>query len=102
MLENDQLQLGNVVTMHPVLGRLSHKVLLGPTGGRVTLDWVTLGSDNIVKLGELDHKGVVIILEERLGIEASGKGGPEIPLCLLLSCVLAIRRAQYDERRNTS
>lgn len=44
-LENNQFQLGDVVRMYPVLGGLSHKVLLSATCRRITLDRVTLGSD---------------------------------------------------------
>ncbi|KAH3674360.1 hypothetical protein WICPIJ_009577 [Wickerhamomyces pijperi] len=70
VLQDDQLQLGDVVWVDPVLGGLTNKVLLPPTSGRITLDWVTPGSDQVVVAGELHHDGVVVVFEERLGVQS--------------------------------
>jgi hypothetical protein len=49
----------------PVLGRLPNKVLLGTTGGRVSLDRMAASPHEIVELRELDDEGVVVVLEKR-------------------------------------
>ena len=92
MLENDELQLGDIIAVHPVLRRLSYKVLLGATSSRVALNWVTLGADQIVKLGEFDDEGIVIILEKGLRFESSSKHRLQIPLGLFLRRLLATVR----------
>jgi hypothetical protein len=84
VLQDDQLQFGDVIPVNPVFGCLTNKVLLVSTSGRIALDRVTLSTDKVVQLGEIDHKGIVVVLEERLGIEAGSKDRFEVPLRLFL------------------
>jgi hypothetical protein len=83
-LENDQFQLGDVIRMYPVLGCLSHKVLLSTTCRRVTLDRVTLGSDQVIEPGKFHDERVVIVFEKWLGIQSGSKHWLQIPPCLFL------------------
>ena len=70
--------------MHPVLCGLTDKVLLGTTGSGITTNGIALGPNQVIELGELDHKGIVIIAEEWLCIEACRKDRLEIPSRLFL------------------
>lgn len=87
-LQNKQLDLGDVVAMHPVLGGLAYKVLLAPTGGTVSLDGVSFGPDEVIEARQLHHKGIVVVLEEGFGVETGGKDGFEKPPGLFLSIPL--------------
>lgn len=80
VLEDNELELGDVVGMNPVLGGLTHKVLLSTTSRGVTLDGVTTRADQVVELGELDNKSIVVVLEEGLGVKTDGEDGLEGPL----------------------
>lgn len=70
--------------MNPVLGRLADKVLLTASGGRITLDRVTFGTDKVVKLRKLDDERIVIVVEKRLRIESRSKDRPQMPPSLFL------------------
>lgn len=65
--------------MHPVLGGLTDKVLLRTASCRITADGVSLGTNQVIELGELYHKSIVIVLEEGLRIETRCKNWFEMP-----------------------
>jgi hypothetical protein len=65
MLQDDELELGDVVRVHPVLGRLADEVLLLAASAGVTNGWVSARPHLIVELGEVDHSNIVVVLEER-------------------------------------
>ena len=75
VLEDDELQLGDVVRVDPVLGGLSDEVLLLPAGSGVTLDGSAAGADDVVELGDLHDEAVVVLLEEGLRIQADSEHG---------------------------
>lgn len=50
-LKDDELQLGDIIRMNPVFSRLANEVLLCATGGRVSLNRVSFGANQIVELG---------------------------------------------------
>lgn len=87
MLKDDEFQLDNVVGVDPIFGGLANEVLLLSTSGRVALDGVTAGTDDVVELRELDNVVVVVILEERLALEASGEDRLESPTGVFLQRV---------------
>lgn len=70
--------------MNPVFGRLADKVLLTASGGRITLDGITFGTDKVVKLRKLDDERIVVVVEERLRIESRSKDRPQVPPGLFL------------------
>lgn len=70
--------------MNPVFRSLANKVLLGTSGRSIPLDRVALGPDQIVQLGQLHHERIVVIFEERFGIETRRKNGPKLPSGLFL------------------
>lgn len=70
--------------MHPVLGGLADKVLLFSAGGTVALHGVSLGPHQVIQLGQLHHKRIVVVLEERLGLQARCKDRLEMPSGLFL------------------
>lgn len=84
VLEDDELQLGDIVGVDPIFCCLSDKAGLGATGGAVTLDRVASGSDEVVELGQLDDGGVVVFLVEGLGLESCVESGSQVPTCLFL------------------
>ena len=84
MLQYDELQLCNVIRVHPVFGRLPDEVLLASSGGSVTFDRVSPRSYKIVELRELDNEGVIVVLEERFCLQSCGEDWLEVPLCLFL------------------
>lgn len=87
MLQYDELQLCNIIWVHPVLGRLPDKVLLASTGCAVTFDRVSPRSYKVVELGELDNERIVIVFEERFCFQSSSEDWFEMPLCLFLLSV---------------
>lgn len=84
MLEDDELQLGDIIRVNPVFGGLSDKAGLGATGGGIALDRVASGSNEIVELGQLDDGSIVVFLVEGLGLESGVECGPQMPAGLLL------------------
>ena len=72
-LEDDELELGDVVGMHPVLGRLANKILLATTSRRVALGRTSSRPDIVVDLGELDDESVVVVLEKGLCVQPCSK-----------------------------
>ena len=79
MLEDDELELGDVVWVDPVFCGLADKVLLFASSCRVALDGISTGAHRVIKLGELDNEGVVVVLEEGLPSQAGGEDGLEHP-----------------------
>ena len=73
MFEDDELELGNVVGVHPVFCGLAYEILLRPTCGAVTLCGVTSRPNEIIKAGEGDNKSIVIVLEEGFGFQSCCK-----------------------------
>src|SRR5689334_5923508 len=55
--------------MDPVLGRAADKRALASAGGRVALDRVAAGADEVEQLGELHDKVVVVYPVERVRLE---------------------------------
>lgn len=83
-LQDDQFQLRDVVGMHPVLGRLADEVLLLSSRGAVSLGRVPSRADKIIELGKLHNEGIIVVLEERLGLETGREDRFEIPSRLFL------------------
>lgn len=50
--------------MDPILCRLPNEGALASSGGGVTLDGMTTGSDEVMELGEFDDDSVVVVLVE--------------------------------------
>lgn len=84
MLQDDELQLRNVIRMHPVFGCLPDEVLLAPSSCTVAFDRISSGSDQVVKLRELDNECIVVVLEERFCFQPRSEDWLEMPLCLFL------------------
>lgn len=76
--------------MNPVFGGLADEILLGTSRGRVSLDGVPFSAHQIVEFGQFDHEGVVVVLEEWLGIQARGENGFQMPSRLFLGCQLGL------------
>lgn len=91
-LEDNQFQFGDVVGMDPVLGGLTDEVLLGASRRSIALDRVSFGADEIIKFGELYHKGIVVVLEERFCIEARSEDRFKMPTGLFLGAKSAERK----------
>lgn len=89
MLQYDELQLCNIVWVHPVFGGLPDEVLLASTSCTVTFDRVSPRSYKVVELGELDDERIVIILEEGLRFQSCGKDRLKMPFCLFLLSISA-------------
>lgn len=70
--------------MNPVLGRLTDEILLRTARSRVTFDRLAFRPDEVVQFGELDNKGIIVIFEERLRIEAGREDGLKMPACFFL------------------
>lgn len=70
--------------MHPILGRLSHEVLLSTTCCTITLDRVSPRPHNIVQPGQLDNKGVIVVLKEGFRLQPGSEDGLEDPLSLFI------------------
>lgn len=66
-LEDDQLHLCDIVWMYPIFGRIPNEILLTSSCCTVALSRYPPCTNKIVDSGELDDKGVVIILEEWFG-----------------------------------
>ena len=73
--------------MNPVLGRLTDEILLRTARSRVTFDRLAFRPDEVVQFGELDNKGIIVIFEERLRIEAGREDGLKMPASFFLEDV---------------
>lgn len=87
--------------MDPVFGGLADEILLGASRGRVALDGMAFGAHQIVELGQFEDEGVVVVLEEWLGIQAGGEDGFQMPSRLFLGCQF-VEFCQGERRRRTS
>ena len=65
--------------MHPVFRCLAYEVLLPTTSGTVTLNRVPSRPNYVVDLRQVHNEGIVIIFEEGLSFQSSGKYGLEMP-----------------------
>jgi hypothetical protein len=74
-LQDNKLELGNIVRMHPVFCCLTDEILLSSTSRRVSDDRVTTSTDEVVQLRQLDNEGIVVVFEKRLRSQASSKDG---------------------------
>lgn len=71
--------------MDPIFRGLADKILLRSSSGGISLDWVSLGPNQIIKLGELHNKGIIIIFEKGLSVKACGEDGSQMPAGLFLA-----------------
>ena len=78
-LENDKLQFRDVIRMHPILGRLTHKVLLTASCSAISFDRVTPRPDLVIELGEFDNESVIVVVEERFCLEPGREDGFQVP-----------------------
>ena len=98
MLQYDELQLCNVIRMYPVFRRLADKILLASPSCTITFDRVSPCSYEVVKLGELDDEGIVVVLEERFCFESCSEDWLEMPLCLFLPSVSEMLSMSWASR----
>src|ERR1700744_2888557 len=84
MLEDEELQLGDVVLVDPIFCGLTDKVLLRAASGTVSLHRVTSCSNQVVEFGEVNYEGIVIVLEERFCFQAGCEGRTEDQMCLFV------------------
>ena len=75
--------------MYPIFSGIPDKVLLASSRGTVALSGHSFGTDEVVELGELDNKSIVIIFEEWLGFKSCSKDGLEVPARLFLRSISA-------------
>lgn len=80
VLEDVELELGDVVGVNPVLCGVADKGLLAATGGGVTTVGLAPGPDLVVEAGQLDDQGIVVLLVKWLGVESDHENGPEDPM----------------------
>lgn len=64
MLHDTQLEMNEIVGVHPVLRGLTYKRALASSGTGVTLDWVTSGANKIIQFRQLNDKAVPVIFVE--------------------------------------
>ena len=84
MLQYNELQLCNVIGVHPIFGRLPDKILLASAGCTITFDRVSPRSYKVVELRELNNECIVIVFEKRFCFQSCGEDWLEMPLCLFL------------------
>lgn len=70
--------------MDPVFGGRADEVLLGTACGAVALDGVAAGPDLVVKAGKFNNQGIIIVFEERFGLQTSCKDRLQVPIGLLI------------------
>lgn len=78
-LEDDKLQLGDIIWMHPILGCLTHEVLLTASCRAISFDRITSCPNLIIELRQFDDERIVIIAEERFCLEPGGEDRFEVP-----------------------
>ena len=66
-LQNDELQLCDIVCMHPVFGGLPYKILLPAPRSTIAFDWISPCADKVIQLRQLNDEGIVVVLEKRFG-----------------------------------
>lgn len=65
--------------MHPILGRLTNKILLTASGSAIPFDRVAPRTDLVIELGEFDDESVIVVVEERFRPQTGGEYGFEVP-----------------------
>ena len=65
--------------MHPILGRLTNKVLLTASCSAIPFGWVTPRPNLVVELRELDNESIIVVVEERFCLESSSEDRFEVP-----------------------
>lgn len=83
-LQYNEFQFRDVIRVNPILCGLTDKILLTSSRGAVAFDWVPSSPHEIVKLGELDDEGIIIVAEKRLRFQSGGEDGLEAPQLLFL------------------
>lgn len=78
-LKNDKLQLSDIIRMHPILGRLTNKVLLTTSCSAISFDRVPPRPDLVIELGEFDNESVIVVVEERLRLEPGSEDRFKVP-----------------------
>jgi len=85
VFHDNQLDLGDVVRVHPVLGRVADKGVRVPVGKLViTLELLPTGGDDMIDGREPHNDGVITLFVEGLGVEADVEDGLEQPSSLFL------------------
>jgi len=72
-LQDEKLHFSDIVWVHPIFGRLSNEAALASTRSTVTLMWISSRPDNIIQPRQLNNIRIVVILEERLGLQSRCK-----------------------------
>ncbi len=70
--------------MYPVFCRISNKVALTSTSSAVALNRIAPRPNNIIQPRELHNIGIVVVLEEWLGLQSCSKNWLELPPGLFL------------------
>lgn len=83
-LQYDEFQFRYVIRVNPILCGLTDKILLTTSRGAVACDWIASSPHEIVELGELDDKGIIIVAEKRLRFQSGSEDGLEAPQFLFL------------------
>ncbi len=83
-LKYNEFQFRDVIRVNPILCGLTDKILLTASRGAVAFDWVSSSPHEIVELGELDDKGIIIVAEKRLRFQSGSEDGFEAPRFLFL------------------
>lgn len=65
--------------MHPILGRLTNKILLTASCSAIPFDRIAPGPDLVIELREFDDESVIVVVEERLRPESGGEDGFKVP-----------------------
>jgi hypothetical protein len=85
VFHDNQLDLGDVVRVHPVFGRVADKGVRVPVGKLViTLELLPTGGDDMIDGRKPHNDGVIILFVEGLGVEADVEDGLEQPSSLFL------------------
>ena len=88
-LQDNELELSDVIRMHPVLGCLTNETTLASSSSTVAFHGVAPCSYDIIQLRKLHDIRVVVVLEERLGLQSSRENRLEHPSGLFLPHELA-------------
>lgn len=65
--------------MHPILGRLTNKILLAASRSAISFGRVAPRPHLVVELRQFDDKSIVIVVEEWFRPESGGEDGFEVP-----------------------
>lgn len=87
MLQYDELQLGNIIWVYPVFGRLPDEVLLASSSCTVTFNRISPCSYKVVEPRKLDNEFIVVVFKERFCFQSCSEDWLKVPLCLFLYAV---------------